>query len=157
MPVTSDTARAISILASLLWAAGVAGARQYRLELGLDHRLDELAHPIAHADFDRIKPVVEKMDRRLGFRLQGCRVRAIAGHGVVSTGALTPGLLGFQNPETTLPSIPTTPRTAPTPSPETHCFGCRLTTGPRNLAMSSASLKSCGQKPDRTRTVRSAK
>src|SRR6267378_5886460 len=86
MPVTSDTARAISILASLLWAAGVAGARQYRLELGLDHRLDELAHPIAHADFDRIKPVVEKMDRRLGFRLQGCRVRAIAGHGVVSTG-----------------------------------------------------------------------
>src|SRR5882762_11857978 len=114
MPVTSDTARAISILASLLWAAGVAGARQYRLELGLDHRLDELAHPIAHADFDRIKPVVEKMDRRLGFRLQGCRVRAIAGHGVVSTGALTPGLLGFQNPETTLPFQPTTPRTAPT-------------------------------------------
>src|SRR6266850_8359216 len=113
MPVTSDTARAISILASLLWAAGVAGARQYRLELGRDHRLDELAHPIAHADFDRIKPVVEKMDRRLGFRLQGCRVRAIAGHGVVSTGALTPGLLGFQNPQTTLPSIPTTPRTAP--------------------------------------------
>src|SRR5438445_12111939 len=112
MPVTSDTARAISILASL-WAAGVAGARQYRLELGLDHRLDELAHPIAQADFDRIKPIVEKMDRSLGLRLQGCRVRAIAGHGVVSTGAQTPGLLGFQNPETTPPSIPTTPRTAP--------------------------------------------
>src|SRR3984893_7732272 len=67
MPVTSDTARAISILASLLWAAGVAGARQYRLELSLDHRLDELAHPIAQADFDRIKPIIEKMDRRLGF------------------------------------------------------------------------------------------
>src|ERR1700738_2658709 len=113
MPVTSDTARAISILASLLWAAGVAGARQYRLELGLDHRLDELAHPIAQADFDRIKPIVEKMDRRLGLRLQGCRVRAIAGHGVVSTGAQTPELLGFQHPETTPPSIPTPPRTAP--------------------------------------------
>src|ERR1700732_1570156 len=56
------------------------------------------------------------MDRRLGLRLQGCRVRAIAGHGVVSTGALTPGLLGFQNPETTPPSIPTTPRTAPNAS-----------------------------------------
>src|SRR6476661_101650 len=53
------------------------------------------------------------MDRRLGLRLQGCRVRAIAGHGVVSTGAQTPGLLGFQHPETTPPSIPTTPRTAP--------------------------------------------
>src|SRR5882757_1913281 len=110
MPVASDTAR---ILGSLLWAAGVARARQCRLELGLDHRLDELTHPIAQAGFDRIKPIVEKMDRRLGLRLQRRRVRAIAGHGVVSTGAQTPGLLGFQNPETTPPSIPTTPRTAP--------------------------------------------
>src|SRR5271165_1727477 len=46
-------------------------------------------------------------------RLQGRRVRAIAGHSVVSTGGQTPGLLGFQHPETTPPSIPTTPRTAP--------------------------------------------
>src|SRR6266446_1686681 len=84
MPVASDPAR---ILGSLLRVAGVARARQCRLELGLDHRLDELTHPIAQADFDRIKPIVEKMDRRLGLRLQGCRVRAIAGHGVVSTGA----------------------------------------------------------------------
>src|SRR6202035_3167366 len=118
MPVASDTAR---ILGSLLWAAGIARARQCRLELSLDHRLDELAHPIAHpiaqADFDRIKPIVEKMDRRLGLRLQGCRVRAIAGHGVVSTGAQTPGLLGIQHPETTPPSIPTTPRTAPSRLP----------------------------------------
>src|ERR1700686_1229918 len=113
MPVASDTARAIGILGSLLWATGIARARQCRLELSLDHRLDELAHPIAQADFDRIKPIVEKMDRRLSLRLQGCRVRAIAGHGVVSTGAQTPGLLGFQHPETTPPSIPTTPRTAP--------------------------------------------
>src|SRR5580704_2351567 len=116
MPVASDTARAIGILGSLLWATGIARARQCRLELSLDHRLDELAHPIAQADFDRIKPIVEKMHRRLGLRLQGCRVRATAGHGVVSTGAQTPGLLGFQHPETTPPSIPTTPRTAPTAS-----------------------------------------
>src|SRR5580693_5909063 len=116
MPVATDTARAIVILGSLLWATGIARARQCRLELSLDHRLDELAHPIAQADFDRIKPIVEKMDRRLGLRLQGCRVRAIAGHRVVSTGAQTPGLLWFQHPETTPPSIPTTPRTAP-PSP----------------------------------------
>src|ERR1700745_3840270 len=113
MPVASNTARAISILGSLLWAAGVAGARQCRSELGLDHRLDELAPPIAQADFDRIKPIVEKMDRSLGLRLHGCRGRAIAGHWVVSTGAQTPGLLGFQNSETTPPSIPTTPRTVP--------------------------------------------
>src|SRR5882672_10510810 len=98
MPVTSDTARAISILASLLWAAGVAGARQCRLELGLDHRLDELTHPIAQADFDRIKPIVEEMDRRLGLRLQGCRVRAIAGHGVVSTGAQNAGIVWVSAP-----------------------------------------------------------
>jgi hypothetical protein len=32
---------------------------------------------------------------------------------VVSTGAQTPGLFGFQHPETTPPSIPTKPRTAP--------------------------------------------
>src|SRR6267142_2273941 len=82
MPVASDTAR---ILGSLLWAAGVARARQCRLELGLDHRLDELTHPIAQPDFDRIKPIVEKRDRRLSLRLQGCRVRVIAGHGMVST------------------------------------------------------------------------
>src|ERR1700674_1025838 len=113
MPVASDTARAIGTLASPLGATGVARARQCRLELGLDHRLDKLAHSIAQADFDRIKPIVEKMDRHLGLRLQGYRVRPIAGDGVVSTGAQTPGLLGFQHPETTPPSIPTTPRTAP--------------------------------------------
>src|SRR6267142_4889421 len=95
MPVASDTAR---ILGSLLWAAGVARARQCRLELGLDHRLDELAHPIAQAGFDRIKPIVEKMGRRLGCRLQGHRLRAIVGHGVVSTGAQTPASFGFQSP-----------------------------------------------------------
>jgi hypothetical protein len=53
------TARAIGILGGLLWATGVASARQCRLELSLDHRLDELAHPIAQPDFDRIKPIVE--------------------------------------------------------------------------------------------------
>ena len=71
MPMASDAAHAISILASLLWAAGVARAGECRLQLGLDHRLDELAHPIAQAGFDRIKPIVEKMARRLRFRLQG--------------------------------------------------------------------------------------
>src|ERR1700731_2925090 len=139
MPVASDTARAIGILGSLLWATGIARARQCRLELSLDHRLDELAHPIAQADFDRIKPIVEKMDRRLGLRLQGCRVRAIAGHGVVSTGAQTPGLLGFQHPETTPPSIPTTPRTAPLNELEaTERVLARYGSGPRARKTASA-------------------
>src|SRR5467141_220012 len=95
MPVASDPAR---ILGSLLWAADVARARQCRLELGLDHPLDELAHPIAQAGFDRIKPIVEKRDRRLGWRLQGRRVRAIAGHGVVSAGAQNAGIAWVSAP-----------------------------------------------------------
>src|SRR5258708_30387381 len=94
-------------------ATSVARARECRLELALDHRLDELAHPVAHAGFDRIKPIVEKIDSRLGCRTQNRRRRAIVDHGVVSTGAPTPGLFGFQHSETTPPSIPTTPRTAP--------------------------------------------
>ena len=69
-----------------------------RLGVVTDHPLDELAHPIAQAGFDRIKPIVEKMNRRLGLRLQGCRVRAIAGHGVVSTGAQNAGIVWVSAP-----------------------------------------------------------
>jgi hypothetical protein len=32
--------------------------------------LDELTYPLTQPDFDRVKPIVEKMDRRLRFRLQ---------------------------------------------------------------------------------------
>jgi hypothetical protein len=32
------------------------------VELALDHRMDEVTHPIAKAGFDWIKPVVEKVD-----------------------------------------------------------------------------------------------
>ena len=71
-----------------------AGGKR-RVELGFDHRLDELAHPIAQTGFDRIKPIVEKRDRRLRLRMQNRRLRAIVGHGVVSTGAPTPDRLGF--------------------------------------------------------------
>jgi hypothetical protein len=85
----------------------VGGKR--RLELGLDHRLDELAHPIAQTCFDRIKPIVEKMDRRLRLLMQNRRLRGIVDHGLVCTNA---GSFGFQHPETTPPSIPTKPRTA---------------------------------------------
>jgi hypothetical protein len=38
------------------------------------------------------------MNRRLRFRLQGRRRRASVGHGVVSTGAPTPGLIGVSPP-----------------------------------------------------------
>src|SRR6516162_1559444 len=36
---------------------------------------------------DRIKPLVEKADRNLAVRTQNRQLRAITGHGVVSTGA----------------------------------------------------------------------
>ena len=69
VPVAGDTARAIGILDIRLWAAAVVRASERRLELALDHRLDEFAHPVRQPGFDRINPIVEKMDRRLGFRL----------------------------------------------------------------------------------------
>ena len=67
VPVAGDSARAIGILGIRLWAAAVARADERRLELALDHCLDELAHPIPQTGFDRIKPVIEKMLRRLRF------------------------------------------------------------------------------------------
>src|SRR5438270_8125532 len=43
--------------------------------------MEEVANPIAKAGFDRVEPAVEKMYRRLGFRLRQARRRAIARHG----------------------------------------------------------------------------
>src|SRR3954451_21690712 len=118
--MASDTARALSILGTCFGPASVARARERRLELALNHRLDELAHPVAQAGFDRIKPIVEKIDRRLGCRVQDRRYRAIVGHGVVPRCASTPALFVFQPAEGTPPSIPSSPRTQP--SPDLHAF-----------------------------------
>jgi hypothetical protein len=93
MAVAADTLRPITILDVGCWAAAVARTSQRRLELALNHRLDELTYPLAQPDFDRVKPIVKKMDRRLRFRLQGRRRRASVGHGVVSNGAPTPELI----------------------------------------------------------------
>jgi hypothetical protein len=54
------------------------------IKLGPDHRLDEVADPIAQPSFDRIKPVVKKINRRLRLRLDGIGLRGSARHGVVS-------------------------------------------------------------------------
>jgi hypothetical protein len=82
----------VAIRGIRLWAAAVARANERRLA---NHRLNELRHPLTQPGFDWIKPIIEKMDRRLGFRLQGRRRRAIAAHGAVSTGVPTPGSLGL--------------------------------------------------------------
>src|ERR1700756_5436473 len=114
MAVAGDRFRSIAILGIRRWAAAVARASQRRLELALNHRLDELTDPLTQPDFDRVKPIVEKMNRRLRFRLQSRRCRAIGGHGVVSTGAPTPALIWVSPPGDTTPSsIPITSRTPP--------------------------------------------
>jgi hypothetical protein len=69
--VAADTFRPVAILDIPLWAAAVAWASQRRVELALNHRLDEITYPLAQPDFDRVKPIVEKVDCSLRFRLQG--------------------------------------------------------------------------------------
>ena len=68
--MAGDSDRLLRFAARRLRMASVARPRQRHVELALDHGMDELADPIAQASFDRIKPVVEKMDSRLGCRLR---------------------------------------------------------------------------------------
>ena len=71
MPVAGDTVRHIAILDIRGWAAAVTRASQHYLEFALNHRLDELTYPLTQPDFDCVKPIVEKMDRRLRFPTAG--------------------------------------------------------------------------------------
>jgi hypothetical protein len=65
MPVTRYTARPSRILVWGCRTTAVARAAERSLKLGFDHRLDELANPIAQTGLDRVEPVVEKGNRRL--------------------------------------------------------------------------------------------
>jgi hypothetical protein len=69
-------------------ASPITRAVQGRVELAADEFLDELPSPTANLGLDRIEPIVEKMGSRLGFKLQGIRLRGNASHGVVSSPAL---------------------------------------------------------------------
>jgi hypothetical protein len=53
----------------------LALAGQRLVELGLQHGLQEFTGSVPEARFDRIEPVVEKMLRRLDFRLRQARCR----------------------------------------------------------------------------------
>ena len=88
MPVTGDADCLLRFAARRLRMASVARPRQRHVELALDHGMDEFANPIAHATFDRIKPVVEKINSRLACRMRGIRLRGNACHGVVSSPTL---------------------------------------------------------------------
>lgn len=62
----------------------VAGAGKHRVQFCRQHRLDEAAHPFAQARFDGVKPVVEKIVRRLSLTMIGIGIHGNHGHGVVS-------------------------------------------------------------------------
>src|SRR6266568_1459982 len=79
--------------------------------------MEEVANPIAKASFDRVEPAVEKMYRRLGFRLRQARRRAIARHGVISAGVPTPESLVGPSWRLRRLQFPTTPATAPLEMP----------------------------------------
>jgi hypothetical protein len=74
--------------------------RPCRLQLTLDHRLDELTHPItqpasiASNQSSRRWTVISASDG-------AGDVVPLLGHGAVSTGVTTPALVGFQHLETT--------------------------------------------------------
>ena len=70
MAVTGDADRLLRFAARRLRMASVARPRQRHVELALDHGMDEFANPIAQASFDRIKPVVEKINSRLAQRCE---------------------------------------------------------------------------------------
>ena len=88
MAVTGDADRLLRFAARRLRMASVARPRQRHVELALDHGMDEFANPIAQATFDRIKPVVEKINSPLATTLRGIRLRGNACHGVVSNPTL---------------------------------------------------------------------
>ena len=70
MAVTGKTGRTIGILVRQLWFLTVAGAQKTEIKFALDHGLDKAAHPIPHAGFDRIEPIVKKVDRRVACGLR---------------------------------------------------------------------------------------
>ena len=69
MPMAGDTRGAIGAVDPLRQPP-IARACQHHIELAVDQLFDELADPFADGGLDRIKPVVEQMDGRLGFRLR---------------------------------------------------------------------------------------
>ena len=55
----ADSGRSARCRRDGLWQPAVAPAQQRRIELALDHGLDELADPLANASLNRIEPIVE--------------------------------------------------------------------------------------------------
>src|ERR1700674_2481718 len=86
--VTGGPDRSLRIVPRRLRTASVVRARQNHVELAFEHGLQKFSSPIAKARFNRIKPVVEKMNSRFGLGLRRIRLRGNACHGVVSNPTL---------------------------------------------------------------------
>ena len=92
--MTGDGSRRhLRIVARRRRPPGVARTGEHLVELGLQHGFKQFANSIPKPSFDRVELVVEKPPARLHFRLRLARRRAMARHGVISTGAQTPGSL----------------------------------------------------------------
>jgi hypothetical protein len=86
MPVAGDPGCIIA--AGAVLRPPVAWPGQRPVQFAVDQLLDELPDPITNPGLDWIKPVVEKMNSRLGCRLQGIKLRGNVRHGVVSSPTL---------------------------------------------------------------------
>src|SRR5258707_554030 len=86
--MTSGADHSLRIVARRLRTASVVRPRQNHVELAFEHGLQKFPSPIAKTRFDRIKPVVEKMDSCFGLGLRRIRLRGNACHGVVSSPTL---------------------------------------------------------------------
>ncbi len=84
MAVTCNAGDAIRAAIIGFASSSIARTGENRVELGLKHRFDEAAHPVAQASFDRIKPVVKKIGGVFSSRLCRTGLHDIVLHGVVS-------------------------------------------------------------------------
>ncbi len=83
MPVAGDAGVVIALF-GIGRPSAITGTGKHLVQLGLEHRFDEAAHPVAQASFDRIEPVVKKIARRPSLGMNGFGLRGSACHGVVS-------------------------------------------------------------------------
>src|SRR5215475_10385912 len=95
--MTAGTYHVLRFPTRQLRMTSVARPRQCQVEFALDHRMDEFPNPIAQASFDRVKPIVEKVDSCLGSRLR-LKLRGNVRHGVVSSPALQRRMIRGSSP-----------------------------------------------------------
>ncbi len=95
VPVAAEAWRNVAIPGLGPCRTTVAWPRQRLLKLSLDQFLDEAPYAGSDAHLDRVEPIRKKLFACTSCRMQEVRLRVMASHGVVSTGALTPESFGL--------------------------------------------------------------